>query len=195
MKDFHVTIRLKNNQLKRRRDELEYSLKEMAKAIGVHWRTYLDLENLHQTGYNMRLRQWTKSALKVAKYFGEDCETLFPDSIREIKKTFVCLEANGDELAPAPYQYKLGEAVQEHEYLCKERDGVIESALETLTPRQKDVIERRFGLNGKEEQTLDEVANAYGVTRERIRQVEYHGLRCMRHPSRSKQLRPYHVEI
>ncbi len=63
--------------------------------------------------------------------------------------------------------------------------------LATLTPRQERVLQMRFGLDHVCEYDLEEVARDFGVTRERIRQVEAKGLRKLRHPSREKHLRPF----
>ena len=64
-------------------------------------------------------------------------------------------------------------------------------AVATLTPRETLVITQRFGLDGAGERTLEEVAQAYAVSRERIRQVEAKAMRKLRHPSRSRTLRPF----
>ncbi len=67
----------------------------------------------------------------------------------------------------------------------------LEESLLSLTPRERRVIERRFGLIGDRQDTLTEIGKEIGVTRERIRQIESRALRKLRHPSRSKRLRPY----
>ena len=64
-------------------------------------------------------------------------------------------------------------------------------ALHTLTAREEEIISRRFGLDGMGTETLEEIAKDYGVTRERIRQIEQKALRKLRHPSRSKKLKDW----
>ena len=71
--------------------------------------------------------------------------------------------------------------------LKAQADGV----LRTLTPREAEVLRRRFGLGDGTEHTLEEVGRAFNVTRERIRQIESKALRKLRHPSRAKLLKPY----
>lgn len=63
--------------------------------------------------------------------------------------------------------------------------------LKTLTPRESKVLSLRFGLEDGHPRTLEEVGSQFGVTRERIRQIEAKALRKLRHPSRSKKLRDF----
>ena len=67
----------------------------------------------------------------------------------------------------------------------------ISEVLETLTEREEKVIRLRFGLEDGKPRTLEEVGQMFGVTRERIRQIEAKALRKLRHPSRSRKLRDY----
>ena len=67
----------------------------------------------------------------------------------------------------------------------------VRDVLGFLTERERSVIEMRFGLNDGKDHTLEEVGQQFGVTRERIRQIEAKALRKLRHPSRSKPLRDY----
>ncbi len=69
--------------------------------------------------------------------------------------------------------------------------GHIMGVLDTLSDREKRVLELRFGLIDGRTRTLEEVGKEFGVTRERIRQIEAKALRKLRHPSRSRRLRDY----
>ena len=122
---------------------------------------------------------------------------LAPDRVREIQKVAqepVSLETPigeeedshlgdfiEDEDAPAP-----DEAASY--ILLKEQ---LEEVLETLTPREAKVLRLRFGLDDGRSRTLEEVGQEFGVTRERIRQIEAKALRKLRHPSRSRKLKDY----
>ncbi len=67
----------------------------------------------------------------------------------------------------------------------------LETVLHTLSPREKEVIRLRFGLIDGQQRTLEDVGKRFGVTRERIRQIESKTLSKLRHPSRSQKLRDY----
>ena len=71
----------------------------------------------------------------------------------------------------------------------------IEEILGTLTEKEKGVLELRFGLNGGERHTLEEVGKAFNVTRERARQIENKALRKLSHPSRANKLIDYYYDI
>jgi RNA polymerase primary sigma factor len=82
-----------------------------------------------------------------------------------------------------PHATNPGQAVDQH--LLRER---ITEVLRSLTPREREVIELRFGLRDGQPRTLEEVARTYGITRERIRQIEARGLLKLRQPLRSQRL-------
>ena len=67
----------------------------------------------------------------------------------------------------------------------------VETVLDSLTPRERRVMQLRFGLLDGRLRTLEEIGNRFGVSRERVRQMEAEALRKLRHPSRSKRLRDY----
>lgn len=70
------------------------------------------------------------------------------------------------------------------------REAVAE-VLASLKPREQEVLRLRFGLDGNDPQTLEEVGQRFGLTRERIRQIEAKALKRLRHPSRSRRLRDF----
>jgi len=119
-----------------------------------------------------------------------------PSKVREIFKISqgtTSLEAPvGDEedsllgdfiadTAPSPYDTASKQLLKDN----------IREVLETLSPREAKVLVYRFGLEGGRPMTLEEVGQKFGVTRERIRQIEAKALRKLKHPSRRKKLQDY----
>jgi RNA polymerase primary sigma factor len=86
-----------------------------------------------------------------------------------------------DEHTPTPTQ-------SAHANMLREQ---LESVLSTLTPRESRILRLRFGLQNGRAYTLEEVGQKFGLTRERIRQIEGKALRRLRHPRRARQLRDY----
>ncbi|WP_071395799.1 RNA polymerase sigma factor RpoD [Bacillus tuaregi] len=127
---------------------------------------------------------------------GEDMD-LPPEKVREILKIAqepVSLETPIGEEDDS----HLGDFIEDHEAtspsehaayeLLKEQ---LEDVLDTLTDREENVLRLRFGLDDGRTRTLEEVGKVFGVTRERIRQIEAKALRKLRHPSRSKRLKDF----
>ncbi len=86
-----------------------------------------------------------------------------------------------DEDAPSPMDAAAKEMLREQ----------VQHALASLSEREREVLELRFGLKDGKEHTLEEVSRYFDVTRERIRQIEAKALRKLRHPARSRELRDY----
>ncbi len=70
----------------------------------------------------------------------------------------------------------------------------VRGVLQSLTPREEKVLKMRFGIDERTDHTLEEVGQTFSVTRERIRQIEAKALRKLRHPSRSKKLKPFYED-
>lgn len=86
-----------------------------------------------------------------------------------------------DDLIESPDETASNQLLKEH----------VKEILETLTPRERKVLELRFGLVDDRQRTLEEVGKEFGVTRERIRQIEAKALKRLRHPSKNRKLKDY----
>ena len=95
-------------------------------------------------------------------------------------------DANLAELVP-----DLGAVGPEEEVARRLLGDDILVALEELNDREKHVVRMRFGLDGGQPRTLEEVGRHFGVTRERVRQIEARTMAKLRHPHRSQKLRDY----
>ncbi|MFQ6078682.1 MAG: RNA polymerase sigma factor RpoD/SigA [Thermodesulfobacteriota bacterium] len=101
-----------------------------------------------------------------------------PFSVSEDNSLIDVLE---DEFQPSPDEHLLDDSLRIE----------IEKALDTLTPREAEVINLYFGLNGEKALTLEEIGARFNLTRERVRQIKEKAIRRLRHASRSKSLRAY----
>ncbi len=127
---------------------------------------------------------------------GEELE-LEPDRVREIFKIAqetTSLEAPVGEDQESflgdfiPDETQLSPVDQASKQLLKNH---LDEVLATLSEREAKVLKLRFGLEGNKQMTLEEVGRVFGVTRERIRQIEAKALRKLKHPSRRKKLQDY----
>lgn len=120
-----------------------------------------------------------------------------PDKVREIFKIAqetTSLEAPVGEDGESflgdfiPDESQLSPVDQASKQLLKDH---LDEVLDTLSDREAKVLKLRFGLEGNKQMTLEEVGKVFGVTRERIRQIEAKALRKLKHPSRRKKLQDY----
>jgi len=118
-----------------------------------------------------RVREIFKIAQEVTSLetpVGEDGESMLGDFIQ-------------DDSQPTPVDAASKQLLKDH----------LDEVLHTLSDREARVLKLRFGLEGNKQMTLEEVGKVFGVTRERIRQIEAKALRKLKHPSRRKKLQDY----
>ena len=121
-----------------------------------------------------------------------------PDRVRELNQVLpqpISLDGFiGDDQDTRLSDVVADESAVSLEFVAEQRllADQIRDTLQTLTPRERRVIERRFGLGDDNDDTLTAIGREIGVTRERIRQIENTALRKLRHPSRAKRLRGFH---
>ena len=110
----------------------------------------------------------SQHAIALERPVGDDGDSEFGDFIE-------------DQESPSPVESATQHLLEE----------TIEEVLSELTPRQSHILRLRFGLGGGEPHTLEEIANKFGLSRERIRQLEKEALRRLRHPRLAHNLRDY----
>lgn len=186
-KDYRLEVKVKNNLLhKAMLNNGLFTNADLARASGLDHSTVGRMMNLKVPLYddygNMRVC-WRRTS-EVLKTLPED---LIPKkhhnkglksnkASTEVDFTFVesMIAKNPDELM---IEHKMQDAVHE--------------MLDTIPLRHATVLQMRFGLDGREPMELSEVGDVFGVSKERVRQIEAKALRMLKHPDRSGKLRPF----
>jgi len=126
-------------------------------------------------------RRWSLSATKVGRVLRAAEEPISLEAPVGTEDNSLLGDFIEDEEATEPMDAAAREMLREQ----------VKHALAVLSDREREVLEMRFGLLDGKDHTLEEVGQAFNVTRERIRQIEAKALRKLRHPTRSRQLREY----
>jgi len=177
-----------NAKLRGLREELGLSQRGFARRVRVS----LSLVRKYEQGAATPLRHgggWKKTARRISRFHGIEPAELWPAAASEL-----CADLAGatEVVAPVPLLVPgvtfLGGVVDSRELADRTQE-----VLATLDPREAEVLRLRFGFGERRALTLKGVGKVLGVTRERIRQIEAKALRKMRHPSRSKWLKPFVV--
>lgn len=191
--EFLVSVRLRNNRLLELQKETGLGPRELAGKVGISYAALLDLISLRLAPRNKK-GEWRKPVRRLCDYFSVLPEDLFPEAVQQVKNAHLerpmgigqiqQLMHSDPTMLPAPTPDIAAEA--------SELARAVESALATLTPREEDVVRRRMGLtdSGRSE-TYREIGESYGLSVERVRQIEGKALRKMRHPARAKKLWPF----
>jgi len=184
--DFEVTVRVRNNQLKSRRDELGFSQGQMAAAIGSCKQQYQGLESMRASPLNSK-GQWRGIALALASFFDVMADDLFPSDVLGIENNVATRTANASEIMAITNGSSRIALPASRAYDNAELSACFSDALSTLSEKERTVINGRF----YEDKTLEEIGQDLFLTRDAVRQIEEKALRKLRHPSRSKVLRPF----
>ena len=162
------TIRIPVHAIERI-DRMRRLEKRLAQALG---RSPTDQELAMELGMDVRgvrsLRKMSMWTVSLQTRIGDDGDCTLGDLIPDVRTTSPSDSADGR--------------------LMREQ---LETVLDTLEPREREVVDYRFGLSDGCVRTLEEVGRYFNVTRERVRQIEAKALRKLRHPSRTRMLREY----
>ena len=126
-------------------------------------------------------RRWRRAAAKIRRIIRITQEPMSLETPIGSEENSYLGDFIEDETVPGPVDAASKQLLKEQ----------MQTILDSLTDRERKVLEMRFGLLDGQGHTLEEVGKAFGVTRERIRQIEAKALRKLRHPLRSRKLRDY----
>lgn len=177
---------------------VEHIIDNQSRTMRIPVHSCEEIREMEKAARNLR-QEWAREPLqeeiarrmdiplsKVQKIQGHARDVVYINPIEELDNDPALARALIDVSQENPYQQAVTRALQEE----------IQRALFTLNPRQQIALQMRLGLKGYrsgygDEHTLDEVAENFGVSRERIRQIEAKALRSMLHPPRSRKLRSF----
>lgn len=170
---------------------------EVAKLCGVPDTVFGQLLNLRISPFGKR-GAYKAECVRVATYFRMLPDQVFPPPLYALQLPDRVLRTyESEEVAPlfaAMQQSRLLDNPEE-KHIREDNKRIIESVLDTLpSPRTISILKKRFGLEGDDPMTLEELAAEFGVTPERIRQIETKGLRQLRFRDRATALKPVYEE-
>ena len=166
--DFNLKITVRNGRLLKAIRERYESVSDLARKISRNPSSVNSLVTMRKAPTNQH--GWTDLALDVSAMVGKDPEDLWPEHMREIKlkkssaEVSLDLDSVKNILSNGSVEKNLSQIT------------ALKELSERLTPREKEVLNRRF----HEKQSLEEVAKVFNVTRERVRHIEAKALRRMR---------------
>jgi RNA polymerase sigma factor (sigma-70 family) len=175
VRELELSVRIKNNRLLERREALRLSQDVMADVVGIGRQVYADLENLRLPA--ARGGEWTPAAQLVAEYFDCDPAELFPESLDLVRELATDRKLDASEVVPmvlSAHSERLALPPQE---LVDQRElgGRVAEAMRALSPRQREVVRMKYGLDGGEPLTYKQIGEAEGresgTSIENIRQI------------------------
>ena len=192
-KEYRIRVSIKNNLLLSAIEACGYAtIADFARDADVNQSTISAMINLKFAPL-MQSGEFTRAAKQVMETLGAAPSDLWSAEQLNMSlgKSFVDRECGKAELIAAlgvSSTELVGFSTPEEALHHGDQVRVVNDVISSLTPREEKVLIMRFGLQGVESKTLDDVGLAFDVTRERIRQIEAKALRKLRHPSRSNQL-------
>lgn len=172
MKDYRVNLKVKNNRLLSMIEASEYkTVSSICERMGFIPQKLYNLVNLKVSPLDKK-GQWRKVIIDLCDLLGCTPDDLFSEEqiSNPIEKNSFTLTTNLEELGRLSERHL--STSQEFTVLENNTKDVLAKILdEHLSPRQKDILIRSFGLFGEEKQTLEEIGKVYGVGKERVRQI------------------------
>ena len=189
MKELRITLRVRNNRLVQLREDLGLSQRALAEKIGSTATLLSGLETMRINPIGTR-GGWRLPAVKLSDFYGVSCAELFSQAVRDIKNPVAERRIDAEELPSllGQHSHQLAESVDQA-WDQKELETQTRRVLATLTSQEEKVVR---DLYFKDKSTVD-TAETVGLSRARIHQIKTKALRKLRHPSRSRQLKPFVV--
>lgn len=196
IKDFHVTVRVRNNQLYERRTDMGMTQAQVAEGAGITPSTYSAFECMSLKPFD-RHGELKKTARGIAIFLSESAEVLWPDDVLAIIKSHTSRKMGCADMKEMMGAYSQHAALSpDNLYDEKERENAARIAVMTLDDRERNILDRRYGLSGKDCETYIDIAatvtNQHGdpsISVARVSQIEDRALRKLRHSTASKHLK------
>lgn len=174
IRPLRVVAKLRNNRLVTAREALGYATAaEAARALGLPYGILVGYECLADSPRSLRAEGgWKPTALRIAAAYRNLPEWFWPPELAAVQKTTSTMEIEvpmGEirGLVATEEPDRIEDVVEAHEQIA-----IIEKGLEAVTPWAAGIFRRRHGLGGRPAESLDEIAEAEGCGKERIRQIE-----------------------
>jgi RNA polymerase primary sigma factor len=196
MDEYNVKVTVRNNLILKAIKDFGYTnLNNFAKASGIGVTGLYSLVNLMEPPVGVK-GEFIKSAKDLMEVLGVCPSELWTDEQLTLR-----LDSNRSErvMSKEALQITLQSSARsligldypEQEMVEEDMARVTKDKLDSLPPRQRKVLQLRFGFDGTPAHTLEEIAKIFGVTKETIRMIEARALRLMRHPTRSDDLKQF----
>ena len=190
--EVRVKIALRNNRLISLREKEALTQSGLAKKVGARAMDINAMECLRYKEITTRNGTFKSCVTDVCLYFGVSQEWLFPEALSKVKIADIVVTGDVEKL---PSYLIAGDnscepLLPSKEFDKKELAQQLKKILSMLTVRQEQVLRLLYFSD----MNLDEVGKELGISRGRVRQIEAHALRMLRHPSRNKYIKAFEYE-
>ena len=168
MREFEIQIKIKNNLLKQRREELGQTQADLARSAEISYIGYNELECLRASPLRSD-GEWRGIAKKIAKFYGAQPEELWPEVVRAVQISSITSKISGPDLLLLSSECQQRAALPADASMdAQEFKDAMAQGLGRLTPRQERVIRKHFGLDGDDPMSFADIAREWGLSRSRI---------------------------
>lgn len=194
MKEFEITVHVRNNRLKQRRVDAGLTQVEIAQRVGISRGAYVELEVMRRNPVDSH-GHWIPTAITLANYYEVEPRELFPDAVKHIKTSTISrkVDVSDVEAILNPSRNHLLEN-PEAAFDATEVKRLILEALESLKSQEIITLEHHYGLNNKPPLNLSEIARLLDKSPSRVQQILSKALRKVRKYAYQSDLKYHHFE-